>query len=161
MELLAWLSIIFALILIVYEDFSHRYIRFYWLIVILLSWIYLYYFNHLDINYQDIFTNLAILGFQFLFLNVYFSIKAKKWICITREYLGWGDILFLLTICLFFTPIEFLFFYVVTLIATLITSLIIRYIKKDSFQTIPLAGFFAIAMLIYIFEKQFFHYFAI
>ena len=38
--------------------------------------------------------NSALMTFQFFLLQIYFSLRNKKWIKLTHEYIGWGDILF-------------------------------------------------------------------
>lgn len=160
LEITAWIIVLVSLIFIIKEDFTERYIQIYWLFSIFMSWLFLFIGDVLLIDYHDIVINILQLLFQFLLLNIYFSIKSKHWIWITKEYLGIGDILFLLVLALFFKPIDFLFFYIFTLLATLVISIVVRYFKPHTLNTIPLAGFFAIAMTIYIFQKHFFHYFA-
>ena len=89
--------------------------------------------------------NFLFYSMQLLLISFYFSIKKRKLVRIADNYLGWGDILFLLTLCLAFSPVNFLVFYLVSLSVVLLTSLIYRIaVKQREFQ-IPLAGGIAIA----------------
>jgi len=94
--------------------------------------------------------NSLFLAIQFLLVSAYFSIKNRKWVNITAELLGWGDILLLLPIACYLSVLNFLFFYIGSLIISLITWIFwqIVSIKKD--KQIPLAGFQAIIFGIFL-----------
>ncbi|HEX8545800.1 MAG TPA: hypothetical protein VF691_02500 [Cytophagaceae bacterium] len=84
-----------------------------------------------------------------MILTLYFSIKEKKMVNITKKYLGWGDVLFLFTLCFLFPLINYLLFYLLTLSVVIARQLIIYLIKKQPSGKIPLAGIqaFILAML--------------
>jgi hypothetical protein len=83
--------------------------------------------------------NIAFLIIQMLLVTLYFSIKQQKLINITEGLLGWGDILFVLSIAFYFSFLNFIVFYVISLVVVLISWLTyIRLVKNE--QHIPLAG---------------------
>ena len=82
--------------------------------------------------------NLAFLMLQLMLLTIYFSMKNKKWVNITKDYLGWGDILFLLTVAFFLSPMNYLFFYIGSLSLVLLFTL--ATIGNNNKHRIPLAG---------------------
>jgi hypothetical protein len=83
--------------------------------------------------------NMAFLLVQFLLLAVYFSVRAGTIVNITSGYLGWGDILFLLCIAFYLSPINYFVFYILSLLLVLMLVLISTSLSKRS-KTIPLAG---------------------
>ncbi|PRY48091.1 hypothetical protein B0I27_11625 [Arcticibacter pallidicorallinus] len=83
--------------------------------------------------------NLVFLSVQFLLLSLYFRIKYKTWTNLTREHIGWGDILFLLCLGCYLPPINYLFFYMLSLGVILLFSLLVIALKRRSLN-IPLAG---------------------
>jgi len=91
--------------------------------------------------------NLAFLSVQFLLLSVYFRIKYKRWTNLTHEHIGWGDILFLLCLGCYLPPINYLFFYMLSLGSILMFSLFVIALKRKSWK-IPLAGFQAMILAV-------------
>ncbi|MBW4890137.1 hypothetical protein KXQ82_10440 [Mucilaginibacter sp. HMF5004] len=83
--------------------------------------------------------NAGFLILQLLLVSVYFSVKNKRWINITNELLGWGDILLLLSITCYFSILNYIFFYVFSLIAV-VCIIIIRALINRRYEQIPLAG---------------------
>jgi hypothetical protein len=83
---------------------------------------------------------LTFLSLQLLILSIYFSAKHKKLVNITREYLGWGDILFLLSLVFYLSPGNYVFFYIASLILVLFYVLLINLTSDEADKHIPLAG---------------------
>lgn len=99
--------------------------------------------------------NCLFLFVQMSVLTIYFSLKRKRWVNITKELLGWGDILFLLSVAFYFSPINYLIFYVSSLtFVLLLTGIFKRYYPARMTRfTIPLAGLQALMFsLLMIFE---------
>ncbi len=94
--------------------------------------------------------NFGFILFQLLILSLYMSIKNKKVIFIVNSYLGLGDILFFVVICLAFSPANFIVFYLSSLIFTLIAFIAYTLIVKNANKHIPLAGIMAALMTILI-----------
>jgi len=88
--------------------------------------------------------NIAFLFAQLLLVTIYFSVKQGRLINITKGLLGWGDILLIVSIAFYLSSINFIFFYIISLVVVLLGWL--TYIKFISIiqQQIPLAGLQAI-----------------
>jgi hypothetical protein len=99
---------------------------------------------------QTTLVNWAFLGLQFLMLSLYFSLKNRRWVNITKEMLGWGDILLLLCVALYLSVLNFLFFYIVSLIGSLLIWLSGQAIAKQKNNHIPLAGLQAVFLNIFL-----------
>lgn len=92
--------------------------------------------------------NLIFLFIQLCILFLYFSVKARGFVNITSGYLGWGDILFLLCIAFYFSPLNYLLFYILSLITVLLITLIMYRFSNSKELKIPLAGLQAILFAI-------------
>lgn len=99
----------------------------------------------------DVAYGLFFLITQLFILWIYFSAKHKKLINITDNYLGWGDVLFLIAIPFYLSPVNYVLFYVVSLILVLLYALTTTKLITNN-KHIPLAGLQAallgIAMII-------------
>jgi hypothetical protein len=156
--LLAILIVILAPIVI--EDFRHRQISLAWILGVLLIAI----FQQLntDLSSLNIATNtiinLGIILLNYVILTLYFSIRNRKIINIKNEYLGIGDIAFLLSAAFLFSPINFICFLLCSLIFTLVFTLFTRLFFPNKLSTIPLAGlqafFLAIILLVMFFNYK-------
>lgn len=96
---------------------------------------------------QQVLVNTGFLLLQLFIISVYFSIKNKRLVNITGSLLGWGDILFLLSIAFFLSILNFLFFYIGSLILILLGWLAWQRFSKEKNEQIPLAGLQAIMLL--------------
>jgi hypothetical protein len=96
-----------------------------------------------------ILTNLILMGLQYLGVSIYFSIKEKKVVNITNHYLGIGDVLFFIAITPLFAPLHYCFFLIGSLLLTLLITGGLYLINKP-LQTIPLAGFLSLYLVILI-----------
>jgi hypothetical protein len=141
------LGTIFLLTLI-YQDFKFRKIS--WVLLPLLFTVLVLmaaqHFNWKDAS-KNFGINASFLLLQFVLLSVYFSIRKKKLTNIFDSMIGWGDILMLLVLCMAFSPMNFIFFYLSSLIFSVVFFLIIR-LKNN---TVPLAGMqSALLLLVWI-----------
>lgn len=98
--------------------------------------------------WQSILFNISFLALQLFILTVYFSVNNKKWVNVTRKLLGWGDILFLLSIAFYLSVLNYLFFYVASLLLILSFWLIRNLITQNKYNYIPLAGLQALIFAI-------------
>lgn len=136
------LIILVIMAFILYQDISYRAV--YWLcfpiIAILLGILKV---NQTDFSefLTDIAYGMLFLLFQLVLLSCYFSIKNKSWTNITKAHLGWGDILFLGAITFYFSPVNFVLFYIISLILVLLFVIVqTTLVKKETDKHIPLAG---------------------
>ena len=100
--------------------------------------------------WQPILTNIGFIVVQLIFVSVYFSIKNKRLTNITLQYLGLGDILFLLSISFYLSVLNFLLFYIISLVTILIGWLIWQTASSKKDKEIPLAGLQAIIFMLFL-----------
>lgn len=89
--------------------------------------------------FQQVAWNMLFVAVQMGLLYLYFCIKNKKWVALTRDYLGWGDILFFLTSAFFFSFFNFLLFYLFSLFLVIVIAFLSDWTKPQG-KNIPLAG---------------------
>lgn len=100
--------------------------------------------------------NIGFLTLQFFLISLYFSVKERKLINIADVYLGWGDILFLLPVAFLFSTVNFIIFYISSIIVVLLAFVFYKNLINQKIETIPLAGGQAIYLfLLFIFSKVF------
>lgn len=130
------------------EDARHRLISWYWLPVLLLIFV-LEAFTQLKPDEAGMYfiINLSFLLVQLLLVTVYFSIRQKRPVNIINTWLGIGDILFFVVLCAAFSPLNYLLFYLLSLLFTIAGYIAYKIIKGRS-STIPLAG--AVALLLFL-----------
>ena len=137
------LLIVLPLIFIIYEDFKYRAIHWVWLIIFTFL---ILFFKPLIV--PNILINLLLLGIQLICLTLYFSIKKNQLVNITKEFLGIGDILFFIPLTLLFTPENFIWFFICSLTFTLLFVALQKVIFNSHKNTIPLAAWMSIALII-------------
>jgi hypothetical protein len=129
-----------------------RYRAIYWILFPVLLVLFLFKGFVFDSYIFNTSVNLIFLFAQFVILTAYFSFKNRRWVDITRKYIGLGDMLFLMTLGFYLSPLNFLAFYIISLTVVLvITILLLRKGSQFSMQ-IPLAGlqafFFALLLIV-------------
>ncbi len=140
--MIAPLALLLPLGFIIYEDFRARAIHWYWIALMLLI-------SLVGFPWQAkwIGVNLLLVGFQMSALTVYFSLKEGKLVNIIDRYLGLGDLLFFLPLCVLFAPANFIFFFIFSFVLSLSSHLFLQYLLPQRTQTIPLAAYMAIALI--------------
>src|SRR5258707_3905758 len=98
------------------QDIKNRSVYWFLFLVLIILLIILNILQHhlFTESWQPVLINLSFLLLQFMLVSLYFSIKNQRWIIITTNLLGWGDILFLLSITFYLSVLNFLFFYVIS-----------------------------------------------
>jgi hypothetical protein len=138
--------ILVVLAMIFVQDLRSRSVYWFWFPVLLVLFIaagILQYRSFTAIG-ETAFINCVFLALQFLLVSLYFSLKNRKWVNVTTGLLGWGDILLLLSVAFYLSVLNFLLFYMVSLIGALLTWLIWQAIADQKDKHIPLAGLQAI-----------------
>jgi hypothetical protein len=150
---MCWL-LLFPCAIIAFQDFKSREIS-WWSILLLfiLMWFESAIQNYDKLQYSII--NLIVFIIELLFVSCYFSIKSKRVVNILKGHLGLGDVLFFIVLVPFFNPISFLFFQIVGLVLVLLGSLIYGLFRSDWAFKIPLAGVFAIFLVIKVILQHF------
>lgn len=158
MALYIYIGIIILLSMVIIQDFRFRAVS--WIIFPILFmlgiWI-LILNNGKELGGKNILFNLGFIAAQYLILTLYFSARRNKLILITREYIGWGDILFLFSISPLFSFPGFVFYLVSSLIFTLvvfgIAKILISGFERNN--PIPLAGSLAIPLILLVILQVF------
>lgn len=143
------IGLLLSLLGITWEDFCYRAVHVGWFIAfglfggVLTVWQY----GWLNI-WQNILLNIGFVGLQLILTTIYFSFKKGKSINIADQYLGWGDIVFLVLSAVLLNPIWFVIYYTFSLIIVLVAFMIYRLLSNNPSNTIPLAGGMAICTMI-------------
>lgn len=136
---------------ICYSDIRYRAV--YWIMFPILAVELLWLKGH-ETGWVQIFSDagyaLVFLLLQLAILWIYFSIKHKKPIDLTKKHLGLGDVLFLIIITIYFSPVNYILFYIVSLILVLFYAVVAQSVKWIKDKSIPLAGLQAILLAIVI-----------
>ena len=134
------------LIFIIVEDFKHRAVRWWFFPLLGLTLIGI---EYRQFSVEVVLLNCCFILIQLAMLSLYFSIKEKKLVNITKNYLGWGDIVFWMVISLLFSTLNFILFTMVSLLFVMFILLVVHMVKNNnSLKIIPLAGLQAIALLV-------------
>lgn len=94
--------------------------------------------------------NFGFLALQFLCVTAYFSFKRSQWMNITESLLGWGDILFLCSIAFYLSFVNFLCFFITSLLTVLACWPVWQAFSKNKSEHIPLAGLQALLFMIFV-----------
>jgi hypothetical protein len=94
--------------------------------------------------------NMVFLTLIFTLLTLYFSIREKKLINISKGMLGWADILFLVAIAFYLSVMNYLFFYIASMLLTLLLWLLYKGITRNKSKQIPLAGFQSLLFIVFL-----------
>lgn len=141
---------------IIYEDFKYHAIT--WFIVPLI-FILVFFNGIIQINFKILMgyflINSGIIILQLLGLIIYFYFKEKRITGIINKQLGLGDILILFAMALFFAPVNFVLFILISLILTLLVSIIKFSVFPKRNRQIPLAGYWGIYMNLLILAQLF------
>lgn len=142
--------VLICLVFICYQDFRFRTV--YWICFPVLGALLLF-LKYQKAGAEDSLWHsiigLSFFALQLLLLWVYFSVKHKKPVDLTAAHLGLGDVLFLAILPFYLSPINYIAFYIGSLILVLAyvggTKLLENPAKPINPQ-IPLAGLQAIIL---------------
>ena len=140
--------ILLCLLLIMFQDLRYRAV--YWICFPILAGL-LFYDKQRYIGMQDTLIdagyNSVFFGLQLLLLWIYFFMKQQEPVNIFKQHLGLGDVLFLLAVGFYFSPLNYVLFYIVSLTLVLVYALVQLYLFKRRKLQIPLAGLQAIFLM--------------
>jgi hypothetical protein len=150
--LLTRILILVLLLVIFVQDIKSRSV--YWILFPLLIVLFIVsdLVNHKSIGelWPSVLLNLGFLALQLLIITGWFSLKEKQWVNISMNLLGWGDILFLVSISLYLSFVNFLFFHVVSLLLALTSWFIWQLFTNKKSRHVPLAGMQALAFAAFL-----------
>ena len=146
------LCLLILLSITAFQDFKHRTISWYLIPLLIITFIYrVYNTNETSTFWVHSAFNFVFVLAQLILLTIYMSIKKMKLVNIINTYLGLGDVLFFLVICLALSPLNFVLFYLAGMLFTAIGHLIYTGIVKKPNREIPLAGSMALLFIFLIF----------
>ena len=154
-----WLKLFMLLCLIplIWEDLKSREISLIWFLILSLVTLVLAYLQPIPEFWKQLLLNISFILLQFILLSCYFSIKNKRWLWVTQVGFGGGDI-FLLVILLFFFPfLNYLLFYVISLLWTLLLCGLFVLFSQRKIVKLPLAGLQALLLALLIIMELVFH----
>jgi hypothetical protein len=150
--LLLEILILVILTLIFLQDLKSRAV--YWFLFPILSILLIVLRFHHPFSWSDweksTLINAGFITVQLVFLTLYFSLKNRKWVNITTGLLGLGDILFLLSIAFYLSVLNFLVFYIASLICVLVLWLTLQGVSVKKYKYIPLAGFQSLIFMLFL-----------
>jgi hypothetical protein len=150
--LLVEVLILLILFLVFIQDMMSRAV--YWILfpVLTVLFILLRILQHQHIAelWQPVLFNIGFLFIQMLTVSAWFSFKNRRWVNVAAQFIGWGDILLLTAIAFYLSVLNFLFFYIASLIIVLLIWLIGQAIFKIKNKHIPLAGLQALTFALYL-----------
>lgn len=130
---------------IAYQDFKYRAIH--WLLFLFIS-IFLTIDGLKTISFTqyilNISFNILLIFLQFALLYLYYFFQGKNLKSIFFNIIGEGDILFIVILSLAFSWHSFLFYYILGLLFSVITWLLLKYSGIIHSELIPFAGLMAI-----------------
>lgn len=156
MLLLLQIVSVLLLLILTYQDFKDRAISWIILPVLFICFI-LTSLETLPLSALGLFfgINSGFIFLQVCSVALYFLIKRRTIKNIIDKEIGLGDILFFIVLTVAFSPVNFIAFYVVTLILTLAAYLLIKFFNASTKREIPLAGIMSLAMAFLIITSFF------
>ncbi|SEK54749.1 hypothetical protein [Parapedobacter koreensis] len=133
-----WAMVIGILALVVWQDFTHRAV-YVWIFPLLAVLAIAHSIMLQVFSLAFILTNLIIVVIQLCVLNILLYGKRKKWLMHGEQWLGWGDVAFFAVLTCCFSTVNFILFYVVSLIIVLLATLLAIAVGCRM-KNIPLAG---------------------
>jgi Flp pilus assembly protein protease CpaA len=98
--------------------------------------------------WPQLLVNVGLLLIILLLLTLYLLIRSGRLVNITKQHLGSGDILFLLLTACSLSVLNFLFFFVTSLVFTGLVQVVWWTINKN--KHIPLAGIQALLLILFL-----------
>jgi len=99
---------------------------------------------------RNILYNACFIGLQLLVVNIYFSVKNRAWINISDGLLGLGDILLLISVAFYLSFLNYIFFYISSLVAILICWPVVSLLFQKNNKQIPLAGLQSVILIVFL-----------
>lgn len=151
--LIVQVLITLVLLAIFIQDLKSRRVYWFWfplLIFLFIVDVHIVYHQTIYMQWQSTSINLLFIGVQLLLVTIYFSIKHRQWVNISKELLGWGDILFLVSIAFYLSILNYLLFYISSLVIISVFTFMFRILSFGNNKQIPLAGLQALILIVFL-----------
>lgn len=146
-----YLLLVTTLFFVLYSDIKYRTIHVFLPIFLFCLSLLVNYFNE-DLSFYDIVYNIGFVLINILGLIVYFSLKEKTFTNPIDTLIGFGDIVFFIAITPLFNLKEYVLFFIVGLLFSLLIHSVIFLFKKN--KAIPLAGYLALFLVMNLVIKN-------
>lgn len=146
------LLLVITLLFVFFQDVKYRHIHVVLPILIFAFCLYIFK-NSLFFHVTVMVYNIIFVVLTLALLVLYMSIKNKAYINPFQHYFGLGDLLFFLAITPLFLTENYILFFVFSMIFSVVMQLIFQKIMK--IQTVPLAGFSAVFLVVVIVKDVF------
>lgn len=151
---IALLLLLLTLLLVFFQDWKYRRIHVLLPVCIFMVSSYLTYFK--SITFKSIVFNVAFFLITLSILVIYMSLKNKQFLNPFNHYFGLGDLLFYIAITPLFLLPNFILFFILSMIFALLLQ--VSFKKFTTSDTVPLAGFAALFLVI-VLIKDFFSFY--
>jgi hypothetical protein len=148
------LLILLILVMVAWQDFKYRAITWLYFPLLALFIVLEIYFATGQFFGFFFFINLLFVIIQLLLITLYLSLKKREFIRIWHNYLGIGDIYFFVILCLIFSPVNFILFYLLSLVLSVAIATAMQ-VSGNSFRLIPLAGIQSVLLALLLAAKLF------
>lgn len=151
MEVYYYLTILVTCLCISVQDFKFRAV-FWWLFPLLFLALGLLTNDRIGASQTttNLFTNIGFVFLQLMLLSIYFSVKERRLVNIFAHHFGVGDLLFLLSVTVYFSLFNYILFYVTSLVMVIVFTLILNQLVKKTNPKIPLAGEQALLLVLFM-----------
>ncbi|OFY93720.1 MAG: hypothetical protein A3K10_17265 [Bacteroidetes bacterium RIFCSPLOWO2_12_FULL_31_6] len=155
MDTILFIILVLVLAVVVFQDFKSKAISWFLIPILIIGFVIK---GLLKIDTEELTTyfgiNFFIVLINLIGVTFLVSLKERKVINILKTHLGLGDVLFFLVLTLAFSPINFVVFYLGSiLLTTIIYGSIILFNKKKK-TLIPLAGAMSLLLIITLLIEQ-------
>ena len=141
--------ILASLLMIGIEDLKHRAVHWYWFALL---------FSGITVKalmqeqslvvMSNGLTNLGFIFLQLVMLTIFFTLKEKQLVKIINTRLGLGDIIFFAAICSMFSPYNFILFFILSLLVSMLIFILSSLIQLQKDKAIPLAGLMSFCLMV-------------
>jgi hypothetical protein len=147
-------GLLISLVVVLFQDLKFRKIHF--VLPVLLFIFSIVLFNRTGMKYIICLTNISFFLFIIGILVLYMSVKSKKLLNPFEHYFGLGDLLFFIGIAPLFLTFNFVLFFILAMIFSIVLQFIFQKVTKE--KTIPLAGFSALLLFLFILKDVLLNY---
>jgi len=133
-----WGLVVIILVAVAWQDFKYRAVDT-WMFPLAVALVILQSVMLHTFSWTSVGINLLIIALQLTLLNLLMYWQRKEWLMAGERWMGWGDVAFFGVLACCFSPVNFVVFYVFSLLFILIASLAVA-IAGYKVGRIPLAG---------------------
>jgi len=133
---------------IAYQDFRSRSVYWFFYPMLAGGFIWLRSLGRFSTFEVDLLINLVVIFVRLALLTIVLSLKGRQIIRVWKGVLGWGDILFFVTLAFYLSILNFIVFDISSLLITLLCWKVYKSFHKNVHDRIPLAGIQAVLLIL-------------